>query len=497
MRSAETSGVTAKGNAVPKDRMQRATVRLAAIAGRAARLVEDISPVTLAVAVTALVAAILFIAYDIIRSFDEARPFGPLASPADHGEIWGAIVQRGVLCVMLACIAAALAYRRRNGEVQSRAERRRLRELVATIPFGVALWTREGQLIVCNDHYVERLHREGPEVGPGRSYQEAVKRLTRGGYVRLVNEGDNNRILELHREDGSCLLIDERPLASSGFVTLVTDITERKRTDLLLNAIQEEQRQLARRYHEEKLKAEAASRAKTSFLAHLSHDIRTPLNHIIGFADLIRHQTYGPLGDARYVGYVDMIKASGDKLLSSFASILELAEFESGTRPLREEQLGIDDLVVAVTRRFSAQAGRAGLALGIGAPCHAQLFADRFCLERMLGNLVENAIRFTPSGGKVTLAAYAANDGVVLEVSDSGIGMTDEQLARLSQPFVFGDAAFTREHQGAGLGIAIARAIAELSGGRLAIDSRPALGTTVAISLPLHHERSLTPARAA
>jgi two-component system cell cycle sensor histidine kinase PleC len=110
---------------------------------------------------------------------------------------------------------------------------------------------------------------------------------------------------------------------------------------------------------------------------------------------------------------------------------------------------------------------------------------DRFCLERMLGNLVENAIRFTPSGGRVTIAAFAAHDGVVLEVTDSGIGMSEEQLERLSQPFAFGDAAFTREHDGAGLGVAIARAIAELSGGRLAIDSRPAVGTTVAVSLPL------------
>jgi two-component system cell cycle sensor histidine kinase PleC len=262
-------------------------------------------------------------------------------------------------------------------------------------------------------------------------------------------------------------------------------VTERRRADLLLSAVREEQRQLARRYHEEKLRAEAASRAKTSFLAHLSHDIRTPLNHIIGFADMIRHQTYGPVGDARYLTYIDMIKGSGEKLLASFARILELAELESGDRPLHEEPVSVDDLLAAVAQRFAPHAGRAGLSLSLGAPCGARLLGDRFCLERMLGNLVENAIRFTPSGGRVTIAAFAAHDGVVLEVTDSGIGMSEEQLERLSQPFAFGDAAFTREHDGAGLGVAIARAIAELSGGRLAIDSRPAVGTTVAVSLPL------------
>jgi two-component system cell cycle sensor histidine kinase PleC len=482
MRSAETSGATAKGDTLRRRALHNAVATPVIGLGR---LAEDLSPVTIAVALTAFGAAVLFVSYDLVRSLDEARLLVRLAGTPDIGGAWGGVIQRGVLALALAVVAAALAYRHNSTGGRSLAERRRLRELVATIPFGVALWTREGTLIVCNDHYLERLQLEGPEVGPGRSYHEAIKRLTRGGYVRLVNDGETNRLLELHREDGSCLLIEERPLESSGFITLVTDITERKRTDMLLNSVQAEQRQLARRYHEEKLKAEAASQAKTSFLAHLSHDIRTPLNHIIGFAELIRHETYGPLGDARYVGYVEMIKASGDKLLASFASILELAEFESGSRPLREAQLSIDELVLAVTRRFSAQAGRAGLALALGAPCRAELLGDRFCLERMLGNLVENAIRFTPSGGKITLAAYAAADGVVLEVSDTGIGMSDELLERLSQPFVFGDAAFTREHPGAGLGIAIARAIAELSGGRLAIDSRPALGTTVAISLPL------------
>ena len=136
-------------------------------------------------------------------------------------------------------------------------------------------------------------------------------------------------------------------------------------------------------------------------------------------------------------------------------------------------------------RRFAGQAQHAGVTFGLGGPCHALITADRFALERMMSNLVENAVRFTPRGGKVTLAAYAAADGVVLEITDTGIGMGQERLETLSQPFVFGDAALTRDREGAGLGIAIARAIAELSGGHLAIDSRQGLGTTVAISLPL------------
>ena len=555
MRSAETSGVGVKGfgtakKPVPSDSWDTPELFLPL-----ARLTERISPLTLAVAGTALLAATSFIVLDAARTLDDASgrmalfaravaaeiapmdsseagpaaarkineydprllaalqpagfeaaiaddttlraqanagPQGTLILELDRGVALSGVWLRGLAALAAALVLIGLTLRRRQAPtIPSNAERQRLQNFVATIPFGVACWTENGELIVCNKHYVARLNGSGRQIERSLSYQDAVARLTQGGYMRLVSEGRANRIIELHREDGSCLLIDERPLADGGFVTLVTDITERKRTDLLLNSIQEEQRQLARRYHEEKLRAEAASRAKTSFLAHLSHDIRTPLNHIIGFAELIRHQTYGPLGDARYLGYVDTIKTAGERLLSSFATILELAELEGGQKILREDHFGVDDLLLATTRRFAAQAKRARVTLRIAGPCGAMLAADRFCLERMIGNLVENSIRFTPAGGKVTLAAYAASDGVVLEVSDTGIGMTKERLGTLSQPFVFGDAAFTKEHEGAGLGVAIARAIAELSGGRLVIDSSPALGTTVAISLPA------TPARTA
>ncbi len=199
----------------------------------------------------------------------------------------------------------------------------------------------------------------------------------------------------------------------------------------------------------------------------------------------MRHETYGALGDKRYLEYVQSIKSSGEHLLASFASILELAELESGQKGLRSDPLLVDDLIEGVAQRFRTQAQRAGVGIVIGAPTQAIVEGDKLGLTRMLGNLVENAIRFTPAGGRITLAAFAAPDGVVLEITDTGIGMSEERLQSLSQPFALGDATFTREGGGPGLGISIARAIAELSGGHLAIDSSPALGTTVAISLPL------------
>ena len=413
-----------------------------------------------------------------------AGNLGTLAVTLDTGTALAGIWQRGLAAFGVALLAIGFTLRPRE-KTDSEEAAPDFQSVVDAVPFGLACWTGSGHLLACNEQYRARLHLADTTLPPGSSYHGAVKQLAQGGYIRMVNEDDNNRLLELHRDDGSCLLIDERPMAAGGFLTLLTDVTERKKTDLLLASIREEQRHLARRYHEEKLRAEAASRSKTNFLAHLSHDIRTPLNHIIGFAELMQHQTYGSLGDQRYLTYVESIKASGERLLLSFATILELAELEGGQKVLREDPVDIDQLLGMTADRFRGQATRAGLGFVVGSRCEAILMADRLCLQRMLGNILENAIRFTPAGGRITLAAFAASDGVVLEVSDTGLGMSEERLQSLSQPFALGDAAFTREHGGAGLGIAIARAIAELSGGRLAIDSSPAMGTTVAISLPL------------
>lgn len=514
MRSAEQSGAGANGFGAGTGKAAQLRKNRSRIGLR----IPAISPVAAAIAITSVAAALAFILHDTIRTFDDARRDLAIAataivqsaserSPAVSGFIpsprrtteyvvtssdqsWSGLVQRGSGALALAGLASLLAFSRFRGNTPETTQRTSYGVLAAAIPMGVACWTRTGDLVVCNDRYRDSLKLTGKTV----TYHEAVRRLIVGGYMKLLKEDDNNRLLELHREDGSCLMIDERPMADGGFMTLVSDVTEAKRTDTLLHAIREEQRLLARRYHEEKIKAEAASRSKTNFLAHLSHDIRTPLNHIIGFAELMRHQTYGPLGDARYDDYVQSIKQSGEHLLASFATILDLAELESGQKSLRNDPVSIDDMLDGVVQRYRGQAARANVTFVLGESTGAVVVGDRLGLMRMVSNIVENSLRFTPSGGRVTLAAFSGRDGVVLEITDTGIGMDEERLASLSQPFALGDATFTREGIGPGLGISISRAIAELSGGHMAIDSSPSLGTTVAISLPMRFDATLVAA---
>ncbi|WP_197410739.1 sensor histidine kinase [Devosia epidermidihirudinis] len=547
MRSAEASGAGANGFGAGMGQASKRHPKSGTRASGALHLHTLLSPITTAVALTSVLAATLFIIYDTARTLDDARhelaiignalaneistlapeaanallgktnerygaiskaslvssntaaptpllgqiipagDHGALALEAAEGSTISGIAQRGAGALALAGLVTLLTWRRKRSGMPDMVQRHNFQTMAAAIPLGVACWTETGQLIISNEQYRDRLNLAGTTT----TYHDAVKKLIQGGYMKLLSEDGNNKILELHREDGSCLLIDQRPLGDGAFMTLVSDVTERKKTDMLLDAIRGEQRLLARRYHEEKLKAEAASKAKTNFLAHLSHDIRTPLNHIIGFAELMRHQTYGPLGDARYNDYVQSIKTSGEHLLASFATILDLAEFENGQKTLRNDPVAVDELIEGQVRRFGAQAKRAGVTFAIGEPCGAVVMGDGLGLQRMVANIVDNSLRFTPSGGRVTLAAFAARDGVVIEVTDTGVGMNEERLASLSQPFALGDATFTREGVGPGLGISISRAIAELSGGHMAIDSSPALGTTVAISLPLDNEATL------
>ncbi len=266
-------------------------------------------------------------------------------------------------------------------------------------------------------------------------------------------------------------LVDPAP--GHGPLDAVTGKLEREYSELLL------------RYREAKIRAEASERAKLTFLSHLNHDLRTPLNHIIGFADLIGHQAFGPLGDERYLTYANDISSSGKQLLVSLSNVLELAEFDSGARVLRIQNICLEQLFSALKARFEASAKRAGVYLDIKNPSGIELDGDKMCLQRMMGNLIDNAVRFTPAGGRIYVDAWVAEDGIVLEVTDTGIGISEQRIRTLSEPFNMEEVLETRNQGGMGLGLAISKAIAELSGGQLAIQSTPSIGTTVAVSLPL------------
>ncbi len=427
-----------------------------------------------------LVAIIIFATLILSISYDAQTTSNLISSNA----LENPVIIRGSIGLALAILLLSLISARRTTDSESQINQVTNNDwLNDNLPFGAAIWCSNGKLVACNSYYRDRLKLSFEEAKKGTCYIEIMGKIKSENNYKIISDEELVRQIEIINQHGDAIFIDERPIGDDGFITIISDVSEKIKLQKELEENRKNQRKLVKQLHQETIKAEAASRSKTSFLAHLSHDVRTPLNHIIGFADLIAHQTYGPLGDKKYLAYINDIKISGEKLLMSFSEILELAQLEGGELILRNEDIIFADLISNVENKYRSRAKKAGVKLMVSACDETQLYIDRMCCERMIGNIVENAIQFTPKGGKININIWSGDDGVVLEIADTGIGMSPERIADLSQPFVLGDSAFTREG-GMGLGIAISRTIAELFGGELAIDSSPAVGTSVAISLP-------------
>lgn len=240
------------------------------------------------------------------------------------------------------------------------------------------------------------------------------------------------------------------------------------------------------------LEAERANNAKSEFLATMSHDLRTPLNAIIGFSDSIRRELFGPIGAARYLDYADDIFASGAMLLSLINNILDLSKIEAGRFELTDSDLDVDFIVDFCLRQVEADAASAGIVLARDVPHHLPaLRADRRAVIQMLNNLVSNAVKFTPSGGRVRVFANVASDGVFeLGVADTGIGMSDQDKAKALDPFERADSLVVRHTGGTGLGLHIAKTLIEMQGGTLTLSSTAGAGTTAILRFPAERARN-------
>ncbi|HVO01924.1 MAG TPA: ATP-binding protein [Candidatus Cybelea sp.] len=231
--------------------------------------------------------------------------------------------------------------------------------------------------------------------------------------------------------------------------------------------------------------AEAASRAKSRFLANMSHELRTPLNAIIGLAEMIGGQILGPVGNGRYLEYAGDIRASGAHLLGIVNEVLDIAKIEAGRYELDEQALDPVALATEVLRILGIEADRAGLSLEAAIePGLPMILADAQAIRRILFNLLSNALKFTPHGGRVLLTMRRLPESVEIAVKDTGIGISSVDIPKLMQPFAQVEGAYQRRYPGTGLGLAIVRALADLHGGNIEMESTPGQGTIVRLLLP-------------
>ncbi len=237
---------------------------------------------------------------------------------------------------------------------------------------------------------------------------------------------------------------------------------------------------------EARLVAEHSSRSKSEFLAHMSHELRTPMNAVIGFTEMIRREVFGPVGSPKYQEYLRDIAVSGQHLLHVVNNILDLAKVEAGKWEMEETISDVRELCESTMQmvRERARSADVGLTVAPASPAVA-IRADRRLIRQILINLLTNGIKFTDRGGRLTLwwALTEAGD-LALHVTDTGVGMTEDDRRRVLEPFGRGSAELARARHDTGLGLSICRTFAEMHGGRMEIESALGKGTTVTVIVP-------------
>ena len=255
---------------------------------------------------------------------------------------------------------------------------------------------------------------------------------------------------------------------------VVRDVTEQMKSQKELLAAKEQ--------------AEEGNRLKTAFLLNLSHEIRTTMNAILGFLDLLKEPD---LDDSQKIEYIDIVNKSGERLLDTINDIIEISRIEAGETSVSEDLVNVDGIIKYYYDSFRKETQVKGLKFDVSLEVSedvSTIKTDRRKLESILTNLIKNAIKFTEKGG-IEIGDYQDDDSLVIYVKDSGRGIPHDRFDAIFERFVQADISLTRTHEGSGLGLAIVKAYLDAMGGKIWLKSEVGLGSTFHVSLPLHYEK--------
>lgn len=285
--------------------------------------------------------------------------------------------------------------------------------------------------------------------------------LTKAG--RRVSVSGNAH--SLIRTDGKCLT-----------QAIFRDVTEQRKSEEALNRSMGE-------LVKAKQRAEEADRVKSAFLATMSHELRTPLNSIIGFSGVMATKLSGPLNPEQEK-QIGLVRSSAEHLLAVINDVLDISKIEAGPLELSMETFPLSDSIQKVVESIRPMAETKSLSLSAEIDDSVgKIRSDRRRLEQILLNIVGNAVKFTPNG-EVAVSCRRDHNSYTIQVSDTGIGIRPEDMQKLFMPFLQVDTGLTREHEGTGLGLPIAKGLVERLGGTIGVESQPGRGATFTVSLP-------------
>lgn len=334
-----------------------------------------------------------------------------------------------------------------------------------------------------------------PEISRIVGYEHEKVNLARETFLTRVHPDDLERmvsVVDWATENGEDYQVEYRVVRPDEEVLHVRELggvlkDNSGRTILARGTLQDitTQHLVEQELIEAKMKAEEGIKAKSMFLANMSHELRTPLNAVIGFAEVISKEIFGPVNHDKYKEYSENILSSGQHLLSLINDILDFSRMEAGKYELHETSCNLNDILSWTGLMLESNAKAKAISLSIE-PSTIELFnGDERKLKQVMVNLVNNALKFTPTGGKVSVSVQAETENYVsLFVEDNGHGISPLELDKVMRPFGRTKHSISRSIEGTGLGLPLSKSIVEMHDGELRISSIEAEGTIVEIRLP-------------
>jgi signal transduction histidine kinase len=373
--------------------------------------------------------------------------------------------------------------------IEARAEAKDIQnqfyEAMDNLEAGFILWDSDDRFVMCNSFYLS-INTAGKDIlKPGLKHSDYINYLAESEWAKTniekLNGWADTRIedhqnpslpFEYKLADGRWFRIRKQLMANGNKIAFHIDITDIKQRELeLYNATQD---------------AEAANKTKSEFLANMSHELRTPLNAVIGFSDALKHGVFGDLANVNQLDYLNNIHEAGSHLLELINEILDVSAIEAGQFELKEEVVSLANVTDATLKLIEQRALDGGVMISnFLSDANVKLYVDELRFKQILLNILSNAIKFTRSGGEVTLDIVTSEkDRISISIADTGIGMNEQGLLKAMTTFGQVASHLSREQEGTGLGIPLTKRLIEAHGGILEIESKIDEGTTVTIYLP-------------